>query len=77
MKGVTLPPTKGFEGVNRRGELPGCAKRLRDDMDGPPPKADEALSHSRYLPRMGKDSNLSVLSVSAVREKGDLLRGLG
>jgi hypothetical protein len=75
MKGVTLPLTKGFEGVSKRGELPSCEKGLRCDMNGPPPKADETFSHSRYLPQMGKDLHLSVLCVSVVRAKEVLLRG--
>gem|GEM_PF-6070740 len=75
MKGVTLPTTKCLERLIWRNELPGSAKRPRDDKNGSPPKADETLSHSRYLPRMGKDLHLSVLCVSVVRPKEDLLRG--
>ncbi len=41
-------------------------------MDKPPPKADETLAYSRDLPRMGKDSHLRALSVSAVNQKDDL-----
>ena len=36
-------------------------------MDQPPPKADEQLAHSGYLPRMGKDSLLCALRASVVR----------
>jgi hypothetical protein len=32
-----------------------------DEIDQPPPKADEQLAHSRYLPRMGKNFVLCAL----------------
>jgi hypothetical protein len=43
-------------------------ERLSDEMDAPPPKADEVLAHSRYLPRMGKKSPLCALRAFAVNK---------
>ena len=77
MKGATLSPAKGLSAVNGRGEIQGCVKILRDDMHGIPPKEDVTLSHSRHLPRMGKDSHLSAIRASVVRQEDDVLRGLG
>ena len=73
MKGVTLSPPKGFSAVNGRGDIQGCVKILPDDIRGIPPKADGTLSHSRYLPRMGKDFHLSALRASVVSQEDEVL----
>lgn len=66
MKRVTLPAAKGIESENGNHKGLHEATWLCDEMDNPPPKADEDLSHSRHLPRMGKDSPFYVLCVSVV-----------
>jgi hypothetical protein len=69
MKGMTLPGTKGVEREDRRTGFPYGAEGPCDAIiDRPPPKADEQLAHSRYLPRMGKNSLLRALRVSVVNE---------
>ena len=50
-------------------ELHYRANRPCDKIDHYPPKADEQLAHSRYLPRMGKNSALRGLRVSVVNQR--------
>ena len=66
MKGVTLPGVKEFEWEDRSTGVPCDAVGPGDDVDPLPPKADEQLAHSRYLPRMGKNSLLRALCGSVV-----------
>ena len=68
MKSVTLPAAKFIESEDGNHKGLHAAIWLCDEMDAPPPKADEDLSHSRHLPRMGKNSPLSVLCVSVVNQ---------
>jgi hypothetical protein len=66
MIGVTLPSAKSLEGQFRSLELLHGAKEVWDHETQPPPKADENLAHSRYLPRMSKNSLLRALCDSVV-----------
>ena len=58
MKGVSLPAAKDFEWKEQRSGSLYRVKGPSDEMSQPPPKADEQLAHSQYLPRMGKNSLL-------------------
>jgi len=72
MKGLSLPAATDFEWKDPITGTPYGADRPCDELDQCPPKADEEIAHSRYLPASAQ----ALAGKSPANGQNSLLRAL-